>query len=70
MTWGEWASATEHQRYKRPVKTRRLCWCGCRRRATHEGFANGMALTAPLCELAVRRWVKTGEVRHAAVSRR
>jgi hypothetical protein len=60
---GQWASATEHKRYMAPVKTRRLCWCGCRRQATHSGLANGMALTAPLCELAVRRWVKTGEVR-------
>lgn len=62
MTWGQWASATEHRRYMMPVQTRQRCWCGCKRRATHTGFANGMALTAPLCELAVRRWVKTGHV--------
>lgn len=69
MTWGTYASATDHLRYKASVETRKLCWCGCRLRATHAGFANGMALTAPLCELAVRRWVKTGDVRSAAVPR-
>lgn len=60
MTWGQWASATAHKRYKQPVKTRRRCWCGCKGRATHAGFANGIALTAPLCELAACRWVRDG----------
>lgn len=60
--WGEWASAVEHRRYMQPVKTRRRCWCGCKRRATHVGLANGLALTAPLCELTARRWVRDGIV--------
>lgn len=60
MTWGQWASAVEHRRYMQLVKTRRRCWCGCRQRATHTGFANGIALTAPMCELAARRWVRFG----------
>lgn len=62
MTWGERASAWENRRYMAPTKTRRRCWCGCKQRATHAGFANGIALTAPLCELAVRRWVRFGWV--------
>lgn len=61
--WGTRASAIEHQRYKVEVKTRRRCWCGCKQRATHYGAANGIALTAPLCELAVRRWVRDGRVK-------
>jgi hypothetical protein len=65
MTWGTWASATEHKRYMQPVNTKQRCWCGCLQRATHAGFANGLALTAPLCELAARRWVKTNDVRPA-----
>jgi len=63
MTWGEWASSTKHRRYMLPVKTRRRCWCGCKQRATYAGFANGIALTAPLCELSVRRWVKSGQAK-------
>jgi len=62
MSWGQWANIAVHQRYMQPVKTRRRCWCGCKTRATHTGFANGLAMTAPMCELAARRWVKTGDV--------
>ena len=62
MSWGQWASAVEHRRYMQPVKTRRHCWCGCKTRATHAGSANGITLTAPICELSARRWVKTGDV--------
>ena len=61
--WGEWGSVAEHQRYKQPVRTSRRCWCGCKRKATHAGFCNGVAMTAPLCELAARRWEKFGFVR-------
>lgn len=59
----KWASLGVHKRYMCPVKTRRLCQCGCRQRATHVGFANGIAMTAPFCELTTRRWVKTGKLR-------
>ncbi len=57
-----WASSTAHRRYIEPVKTRRRCWCGCKQRATHQGMANGVALTAPLCEFAGRRWVRDGRI--------
>lgn len=38
-------------------KSRRRCNCGCGRRATHRGMANGVCLKMG-CELSVRRWVK------------
>lgn len=56
------ASATEHKRYMRPIKTPRSCCCGCKQRAAYIGVANGIALTVPLCALAVRRWVRYGFV--------
>lgn len=43
--WGEYANAFEHRRYEQRVATRRRCWCGCKQRATHTGFANGIAMT-------------------------
>lgn len=62
--WGEWASAEQHVRYAQPVnpRSRRRCTCGCGRRATHLGMANGMALMSG-CELRVVHWVRTGEYR-------
>ena len=59
--WGIVASAAEHIRYAASVapKSRRRCHCGCKRRATHRGMANGVCLTTA-CEFAIRRWVKTG----------
>jgi hypothetical protein len=59
--WGQYGSALKHVRYAVPVDStsRRRCHCGCKRRATHRGMANGVALVTA-CELAVRRWVKTG----------
>lgn len=61
--WG-WHGSVNHVRYAEAVesKSRRRCHCGCKRRATHRGMANGMALTTA-CELGIRRWVKTGSVR-------
>lgn len=58
MTWG---SAIHHRRDLRPVepKSRRMCRCGCRKRATHCGTANGVTLYMG-CELSVRRWVRDG----------
>lgn len=59
--WGQRASAVEHVRYAEPVRpqSRRRCHCGCRRRATHAGKANGVALTMG-CELRIARWVRDG----------
>lgn len=56
--WGKWGSAAEHVRYAEPIHpaSRRRCFC-CRRRATHTGFANGVALMSG-CEMRVARWVK------------
>jgi len=58
--WGLYASATEHRRYSEPLPTtsRKRCSC-CRRRATHRGMANGLALMRG-CDLRVRRWVRDG----------
>jgi hypothetical protein len=56
-----WASAVEHERYSDPIdksdRRRRMCPCGCRKRSTHRGKANGVTLMSG-CELLVRRWVK------------
>jgi hypothetical protein len=62
--WGQVASAAEHVRYSQPAQptSRRKCHCGCNRRATHMGMANGMALTSG-CQLAIQRWIKTGRKR-------
>lgn len=62
--WGQVASAAEHVRYAQPVRaaSRRRCNCGCERRATHLGMANGIGLMSG-CELSVQRWIKTGTPR-------
>ena len=63
MSWGQWGDSARHQRYKQPAaktRQRRNCPCGCKRRITHSGMANGVALFSG-CELAVARWVKTGD---------
>ena len=59
--WGQVGSDAEHVRYLILVdpRSRRRCSCGCKRRATHRGMANGVCLTTG-CELSIRRWVKTG----------
>jgi len=59
--WGTHGSSTEHVRYALPVRptSRKRCSCGCNRRATHRGMANGVCLFRG-CELSVRRWIKTG----------
>jgi hypothetical protein len=61
--WGAHGSV-DHARYSEPVepRSRRRCHCGCKRRATHKGMANGVCLTQA-CELGIARWVKTGLVR-------
>lgn len=61
-SWGTHGSSIEHQRYAHRITGRigrRKCDCGCGRRSTHTGCANGVALTSG-CELAIRRWVRDG----------
>lgn len=59
--WGEWGSARNHVRYAGPNRpqSRQRCHCGCKRRATHIGMANGVGLIWA-CELRVARWVRDG----------
>lgn len=66
--WGQVASAAEHVRYAQPVRpaSRRRCHCGCNRRATHLGMANGCGLVTG-CELSIQRWIKDGA--HARLPR-
>lgn len=65
--WCSIGSSVDHVRYAMPVdpKSRRRCHCGCKRRATHRGMANGVCLTTA-CELAIRRWVRTGRTKAMA----
>ncbi len=62
--WGQVGGMVGHIRYAEPVPctSRRRCHCGCKRRATHRGMANGVCLTTA-CDLAIRRWVKTGRLK-------
>jgi hypothetical protein len=62
--WGAIGNAMTDVRYALPVepKSRRRCQCGCKRRATRRGMANGVCLVMG-CYLAIRRWVKTGNTR-------
>lgn len=57
--WGRWGSSAEHIKYVEAVdpKSRRRCHCGCKRRATHRGMANGVCLTMG-CEMHMHRWTK------------
>lgn len=58
--WGQHGSALEHVRYSMPIdksdRRRRKCHCGCGKRETHRGFANGVCLMSG-CEMRVARWV-------------
>ena len=60
-SWGRYGSALDHVRFAEPIypRARRRCHCGCKKRATHTGMANGVALMHG-CELAVARWVRDG----------
>lgn len=59
--WRQWGSASEHHRYFEPVdpKSRRRCHCGCKRRATHRGMANGVCLMTG-CEWSAAKWARNG----------
>lgn len=54
------ANALTHFRTKAlaPSKSRRRCHCGCNRRASHMGQANGVTMMMG-CELSVARWVRS-----------
>jgi hypothetical protein len=59
-SWGEWGSSKDHVRYVEPRPgERRRCRCGCRKRASHAGVANGVTLIQG-CDLSMRRWVRDG----------
>lgn len=62
VNWGLHGSVDQHIRYSvlRSPRARKKCHCGCGRRATHAGMANGVCLTIG-CELHVRRWVRQGK---------
>lgn len=53
------ANALRDTRTIHPVRStsRRKCPCGCGRRATHSGAANGIGMMIG-CEFHVRRWVR------------
>lgn len=59
--WGQIGSALDSIRYAEPQEPqrRKKCYCGCGKRATHRGMANGVCLMIG-CELYVRRWVRDG----------
>lgn len=59
--WGTHGSSTMHTRYAEPVEPRSRARCPCcKKRGMRRGFANGVCLTSPMCEMASARWVKTG----------
>ncbi len=60
--WGTYGSITEHALYVEKITApggRRKCHCGCKRRATHKLFANGICMGQG-CELSMRRMAKVG----------
>jgi hypothetical protein len=67
----KWASIDEHPRYMERVdpRSRRHCHCGCGRRATHNGMANGVCL-ATGCELYIRRWLRDGRMAARVLGRK
>lgn len=64
--WGKWG-ADSMKRYAQPVRprSRKRCHCGCKRRATHAGVANGVALMSG-CQFSTGRWVHAAELKAAA----
>lgn len=68
-SWGKWGSAAHHALYVEaisadawPMRQRRMCRCGCRRKVTHSVKANGVALSAG-CELRAQRFAKEMSLR-------
>lgn len=61
--WGALAMEDRHVRYQEPVnpKSRKMCRCGCNRRATKMGMCNGIALRVG-CDFSILRWVKECKV--------
>jgi hypothetical protein len=61
--WGQGGSVRD-VRYAEPVlpSARRRCRCGCKKRATFRGMANGVCLVTG-CEFDMRYWVKHGYTR-------
>lgn len=59
VVMSDFASDDIHKReFWRAISTsRRRCGCGCKKRATHIGGCNGIALRTG-CELSIRRWAK------------
>lgn len=59
--WGQRGSASDHVRYSLPIdksdRRRRKCNCGCGKRSTHRGLANGVCLTEG-CQMHIARWVR------------
>jgi hypothetical protein len=64
--WGQHGSSSNHVRYGEPLPRRRgryrTCHCGCEKRSTHRGMANGVTLTSA-CGMGIARWVRTGQVK-------
>jgi hypothetical protein len=58
--WGRAASIRDtrySEAYPKGYRSRRMCRCGCGKRATHMGMAKGVALYSG-CDLTVARWVR------------
>lgn len=60
--WGVHGSSRSHVRYSEPFpkqewRRRGKCHCGCGKKETHLGMANGVSLMSG-CELSVARWVR------------
>lgn len=62
---GRYGSAVAHQRYMQEInnRSRKNCHCGCEKRATRIGMANGVCLVVG-CELYIRRWLRDGVNAH------
>ena len=63
--WGLVGSTTDANRYTIPKpdrRGRRICWvctkAGASTRATHRCFANGVCLTADMCEPPAPQWAR------------
>lgn len=70
MSFGQWGSATDHNRYMQAgdPKWRRRCNCGCKKVGKFIGMANGVGLTTG-CEMYIRRWVRDG-IKASSVAKR